>query len=389
MYMEKLYSTGEFAKIAGVTLRTIRYYDKIGLLKPTMILDNGYRKYCNNDLITFQKILSLKELGFSLEEIHSLIQDDDKDSFKKSIKLQTDLINQKIQKLTTLKESLKATEKILTKNDIAWDKIIELIKLSSINEELITHYKNAKNLETRITLHDKFSINKQGWFPWLFEQIDFSSVYRLLELGCGNGKLWNDNPYNLRNREIFLSDISNGMLEEAKRNLGKEYNYLNIDCHNIPFKNNYFDTIIANHVLFYLKDSHQGLLEITRVLKDSGIFYCSTYSKNHMKEVSDIVKSFDHRIDLSTNSLADHFGLENGKELLSKYFSFIEIRKYKDALIVDQGQPLVDYILSCHGNQNEYLLNRLKEFKCYIDNLIKQSNGIKITKDSGLFICIK
>ncbi|MFQ7171673.1 MAG: MerR family DNA-binding transcriptional regulator [Thomasclavelia ramosa] len=36
--MEKLYSTGEFAKMAGVTLRTIRYYDKIGLLKPTKIL---------------------------------------------------------------------------------------------------------------------------------------------------------------------------------------------------------------------------------------------------------------------------------------------------------------------------------------------------------------
>lgn len=113
--MEKLYSTGEFAKTAGVTLRTIRYYDKIGLLKPTKVLDNGYRRYCNNDLITLQKILSLKELGFSLEEIYPLIQDNDKNSFKKSIELQTDLINQKIQKLTALKESLKATEKILTK----------------------------------------------------------------------------------------------------------------------------------------------------------------------------------------------------------------------------------------------------------------------------------
>lgn len=389
MRMEKLYSTGEFAKIAGVTLRTIRYYDKIGLLKPTLILNNGYRKYCNNDLITLQKILSLKELGFSLEEIHPLIQDNDKDSFKKSIKLQTNLINQKIQKLTALKESLKATEKILAKKEIAWDKIIELIKLSSINEEVITHYMNAKNLETRITLHDKFSINKQGWFPWLFEQIDFTTVYRLLELGCGNGKLWYHNPYNLRNREIFLSDISSGMLDEARHNLGNEYNYLNIDCESIPFKNNYFDTIIANHVIFYLKNSNQGLSEITRVLKKSGIFYCSTYSKNHMKEISEIVKRFDKRIILSSNSLAEQFGLENGKEILSSYFSFVDVRKYEDALIVNQSQPLIDYILSCHGNQNEYLLNRLKEFKCYIDDLIKQSNGIKITKDSGLFICIK
>lgn len=389
MYMEKLYSTGEFAKIAGVTLRTIRYYDKIGLLKPTTILDNGYRKYCNNDLITIQKILSLKELGFSLDEIHPLIQDEDKDSFKKSIKLQTNLINKKIQKLTALKESLKATEKILTKNEIAWDKIIELIKLSSINEDVITHYINAKNLETRITLHDKFSINKQGWFPWLFEQIDFSTVYRLLELGCGNGKLWQYNPYNLRNREIFLSDISSGMLEEAKHNLGNEYNYLNFDCQNIPFKNNYFDTIIANHVIFYLKNPKQCLLEITRVLKNSGIFYCSTYSKNHMKEINDIVRGFDKRINLSTISLAEQFGLENGKEILSNYFSFVDIHKYDDALIINQSEPLIDYILSCHGNQNEYLINHLKEFKYYIDNLIKQSNGIKITKDSGLFICIK
>lgn len=387
--MEKLYSTGEFAKMAGVTLRTIRYYDKIGLLKPKTILDNGYRRYCNHDLITLQKILSLKELGFSLEEIYPLIQDDNQDSFKESIKLQTNLIDQKIKHLTNLKDSLKAMERLINKKNIAWDKIIELIHLSSIDDNIVAQYMNAQNLNTRIKLHDKFSINHQGWFPWLFEQIDFSTVYRLLEIGCGNGKLWNYNPYNLRNREIFLSDISSGMLEKAKHNLGNDYNYLNINCQNIPFKNNYFDTIVANHVIFYLKDPHQGLSEITRVLKKSGIFYCSTYSKNHMKEISNIVKGFDERINLSSNSLAELFGLENGKDILSNYFSFVDIRKYKDALIVDQAQPLIDYILSCHGNQNEYILSHLKEFKCYINDLIKQSNGIKITKDSGLFICIK
>lgn len=389
MYMEKLYSTGEFAKIAGVTLRTIRYYDKIGLLKPTKILDNGYRKYCNNDLITLQKILSLKELGFSLEEIHPLIQDDDKDSFKKSINMQTNLIDQKIQKLTALKESLKATKKILTKNEIAWDKIIELIKLSSINEEVINHYMNAKNLETRITLHDKFSINKQGWFPWLFEQIDFSTVYRLLEIGCGNGKLWESNSYNLRNREIFLLDSSEGMIDDVRQKLGNEYNYIVANCQSIPFKNNYFDTIIANHMLFYLKDLKQGLSEITRVLKTNGTFYCTTYSKLHMKEISELAKNFDSRISLSDDPLPERFGLENGRQILSNYFSFIELKKYEDYLLITEAQPLIDYILSCHGNQNEYLGNRLKEFKIYIEDLIKESQGIKITKDSGLFICTK
>ena len=232
--MEKLYSTGEFAKMAGVTLRTIRYYDKIGLLKPTKILDNGYRRYCNRDLITLQKILSLKELGFSLEEIYPLIQDNNQDNFKESIKLQTNLIDQKIKHLTNLKDSLKATERLINKKNIAWDKIIELIRLSTIDDNLVTQYMNAKNLDTRIKLHDKFSINQQGWFPWIFEQIDFSTVYRLLELGCGNGKLWENNTYNLRNREIFLSDNSEGMIDEIRQKLGNDYNYIVADCQSIP-----------------------------------------------------------------------------------------------------------------------------------------------------------
>ena len=104
--MEKYYTTGQFAKMAGVTLRTIRYYDKIGLLKPSHILDNGYRQYCNKDLITLQKILALKELGFSLEEIYPLIIDNDKDSFKESLKLQTSLMKALFNNISIVKTYL-------------------------------------------------------------------------------------------------------------------------------------------------------------------------------------------------------------------------------------------------------------------------------------------
>ena len=45
------------------------------------------------------------------------------------------------------------------------------------------------------------------------------SCLSTLEIGCGNGKLWENNTYNLRNREIFLSDISEGMLEDTRKNL--------------------------------------------------------------------------------------------------------------------------------------------------------------------------
>ena len=46
--------------------------------------------------------------------------------------------------------------------------------------------------------------------------------------------------------------------------------------------------------------------------------------------------------------------------LLKKHFSNVERRDYKDELIVDKAEPLVDYILSCHGNQKEYLVDKYK-----------------------------
>ena len=63
------YKTGQFAKLANVSERTVRYYDKIGLLKPSFVMENGYRQYSDLDLLKLQKILSLKHLGFSIEEI--------------------------------------------------------------------------------------------------------------------------------------------------------------------------------------------------------------------------------------------------------------------------------------------------------------------------------
>ena len=83
------------------------------------------------------------------------------------------------------------------------------------------------------------------------------------------------------------------------------------------------------------------------------------------------------------------FGLENGEETLKEYFSNVQLKKYDDALIVDQAQPLVDYIMSCHGNQSEVIGPRLNEFKQYIEKLINEQGAIRITKQAGLFVCRK
>ena len=97
------YTTGQFAKLANVSQRTIRYYDKIGLLKPSCILENGYRQYSEKDFIRLQKIITLRNLDFSIEEIFSMMSSEE--SLKESLSLQSSLVQAKIKNLQNLKEA--------------------------------------------------------------------------------------------------------------------------------------------------------------------------------------------------------------------------------------------------------------------------------------------
>ncbi|MCM3293487.1 MerR family transcriptional regulator [Paenibacillus sp. MER 180] len=71
--MKQLWKVGDLAKLTGLTLRTLRFYDQIGLFSPSAHSDSGHRLYNQADLSRLQQILSLKELGLSLEEIKSVI----------------------------------------------------------------------------------------------------------------------------------------------------------------------------------------------------------------------------------------------------------------------------------------------------------------------------
>ena len=78
MHIPGYYSSGEFARMAKVSLRTIRFYDQKNILKPSYVNQNNTRFYTDSDFVRLQQILLLKYLGFSLNEIREmLIQDED------------------------------------------------------------------------------------------------------------------------------------------------------------------------------------------------------------------------------------------------------------------------------------------------------------------------
>ena len=168
---------------------------------------------------------------------------------------------------------------------------------------------------------------------------------------------------------------------------GDEFSFRECFCEALPFADESFDLVLANHVLFYCSDVTQACREAARVLKPGGRFLCSTYGADHMKEISRLVSDFDSRIVLSADCLYERFGRENGAEILAPYFSDVKWLSYEDSLLVPDAEPLILYILSCHGNQNQYLLDHFAEFRSFVKK--KTDAGFSVTKDAGVFCCTK
>ena len=91
---EKLYSVGQTAKMTGVTPRTLRYYDKIGLLSPALIRENRYRFYGEREIEKLKRILLFRSFGFPLEEIGGLV-DLPPESEEEILTRQLDLLQKK------------------------------------------------------------------------------------------------------------------------------------------------------------------------------------------------------------------------------------------------------------------------------------------------------
>ena len=91
----------EVAKLTGITVRTLHYYDEIGLLKPSEITEAGYRLYSREDLEILQQILFFRELDFPLSQIKEIMNNPNYDK-EEALKKQKELLIQQRQRIEGL-----------------------------------------------------------------------------------------------------------------------------------------------------------------------------------------------------------------------------------------------------------------------------------------------
>lgn len=214
-------------------------------------------------------------------------------------------------------------------------------------------YRTADNLETRIALHERFSTNPEPFPHWVFDRLPAAPAADVLEVGCGNGNLWHAN----RDRippgwRLTLTDFSEGMVEQTRRRLGDLALYRVADVQQLPFADESFDLVVANHMLFHLPEPSRALGEIARVLRSGAAVVATTNGADHLREL---------RVVAGTERWNRTFSLENGPAQLEKLFDSVEVERYPGALEVTEVEPMLDFVRSlvAPGAEADQSLSRL------------------------------
>lgn len=125
----------DLSKLTGVSVQTLHHYDKIGLLKPSHRLPNGYRLYTEKDLLKLQQIVALKYFGFELSQIKSLLKQ--AITVKENFTVQSQLLERKANDLLKSSQTLNEIIASWDSNEsIPWKTIINLIEVYRMTQQL-------------------------------------------------------------------------------------------------------------------------------------------------------------------------------------------------------------------------------------------------------------
>ena len=244
-------------------------------------------------------------------------------------------------------------------------------------------YGTSGNLSTRISIHEKYSVNKQGFGNWITEHYRFPEGARVLELGCGTGGMWSGRDGLIRScAELVLSDFSEGMLEKARDTLKAypEIRFEQIDIQQIPYADGTFDAVIANMMLYHVPDRARGLREVRRVLKAGGSFYCATYGEHGIIEY--LCGLFAGHGEEGQANVS--FTLQNGEAQLRAVFDRVQRYDYEDALAVTDPEDLADYIYSLSGMSGLREMPRAEILSVLRAHL--RDGVLRVPKEYGMFI---
>ena len=387
--MEKKMTSGEIARKVGISQKAIRLYDEKGLLKPVDYSEGNYRLYDVKSILVLEKIIALKHIGFTLEEIYeNLIIGNDQDIVE-ALNEQLEIMEEKKRKLERDMECIRG---IIARSNGQpdWDGVAEIAKAILQDQEADENHYHALN----------HSYIKKDWYVRIYELLNLESNKNVLDLGCGFGKLWRNSWEEIPTGTVVTgvdlhgswADDFDKFISENKDKLSKDSDiaivWEDIECketwENLNKKK--YELVIANYLFDFIKDLDVLLERIVNSMTTGGVLLCNGY---HANDVHEFWKNVFDELKLKKDFIVKKI---KGDEVVQKEFESKLARKFagvhkvslNNDMTYDDENQVFEVLCNTYPESAKYLNENKGVLEKYFADTISE-HGEYIVKNQAYF----
>lgn len=386
--MKQTYTIGELAELAGVSTKTLRVYERKGLLLPERNKENQYRIYTEDAVRELEKIQLMKYLGFSLDRIEEFLRQYENVSREEMLFSQKRLLERKRAQLDSV---IACVERAVAE---CWetepDSNAFLRSLGGIVKN-----RKADELAWRLGQH---SDEPQGWSRFIFEQAKLAAGMHVMDAGAGYGNLWRYNMERLpEHLKITCVDKHNthadGFYEYIKEReaLGElsagQFSFVWDDLEFMEISEKYH-CIFFNHVASFIQDRKKLYQKFYDSLEEGGRLFCTwggyLLSENMMTMLGEFL---EEPVPLETKCKKHATTLKQYETELRTVFPKATRYEYVTTLHFATAEQYMDYILQVCKSVEAELEERRSEFLKFLRSKQNEQGEYEFVRDTYLFCC--
>ena len=392
--MEKKMTSGEMAKKAGVSQKAIRLYDEKGLLKPTEYSEGNYRLYDTAALQILEKIVALKQIGFSLEEIRDNLKSGEASDIKSALEIQLQRMEEKKYQLEKTTDAIKRT--LARKENLDWDDVAEIVQYVSTDQSADERHWDAL----------KHTSGEMDWYVRIFNSLDIKEGTRVLDLGCGYAKLWRNNWTSIpKGTKITGYDIHGSWADDfakfipenkdtlpagvtidlAFSNLEEEDTWQKIN------ESGVYDMVVAHYVDSEIKDIESLVARASKVVAEDGVF---AFNGANVANWNNIFKEAINAIGEDDTFIAETIAAQKEKRdqyiaMMEKYFARVESVLLPNFWHYTDAGEIVEKMKSYYKDEAKSIANYEQKLLTYFQNKIEENGEYVLEARSQFWHCYK
>lgn len=386
--MNQYYTIGQLAKLAGISIKTLRVYERKGLLLPERNEENSYRMYGKDAVKTLEKIQLMKYLDFSLDQIAVFLQLYENVSREKMLLEQKRLLEKKREQLNTVIAHVERAVQECRATQQDGNAFLKALGL-------IVRNQRADELVGRLQMH---ADEPRGWSRFIFDTAELKKGMRVLDAGAGYGNLWRYNQERLpKQLSVICVDKHNTHMDtfctyiREKESEGyltdSEFSFVWEDLETMSLNGSY-DRIFFNHVISHISDRNALYRKFSSVLSETGVFICTWGGLLFYEKLQPLLHTFfEECTELDELYHKHRAHVEGWEKELYAIFPTVERHAYVITLHFATAEEFMEYIQQVCRPVRESLEIRRRHFLEFLKQFKNEQEQFTFERDTYLYCC--